>query len=209
MAPVRSRDVPPGTSRELSGQADARQVFVDERGVRRRLIRAGERTLAVAVAGVLAMGFGGMIGAPWVPHLTLPLIGAVGPTGPGAKPEVPQAAPGPAPSLGGTQGAVAAPKPVPAPTPGPQVSTLSVAQVSRATDSPTLASVPPVASPATATGPTSPPAAPASVGTTQPSPDPSPSPAPEPSDQGQTVAAAHSRSRADPSPGPRSSPKAK
>ena len=206
---VRLGRLPAGSAEESGGGAPlARQVFVDERGVRRRLIRAGERALAVAAAAVLAMGFGGMVGAPWVPHLDLPLIGAVGPSGPAAKPEAPQAGPDPALSPERAQGAERAPKPVPAPTPGPQVPTLTVAQVSRTTDAPGPASAPPVTSPSTSTAPTSPPASPASPAsggsTTQPSPDPSPSPAPQPSDHGQALAAAHSQSKADPSPGPRS-----
>jgi hypothetical protein len=212
MAAVRSRDVPPGTSRGLEGQDDSRQVFVDERGVRRRLIRAGERGLAVAVAGILMMGVGGMVGAPWVPHLKLPLIGLAGPAvRPDAPQEAPSAAPQPDPSLAETRRAT---KPVPAPSPGPSVPVLAVARVSQTTNAATGPAQ--VTNPATSTvpvpstGAASPPASPASGGPTpQPSPDPSPSPTAEPSGHGQTVAAAHSQSRADPSPGPRSSAKAK
>jgi hypothetical protein len=212
LAPVRARDVSPDTSRELEGQAaGARQVFVDERGVRRRLIRAGERGLAVAVAGVLMMGVGGMVGAPWVPHLKLPLIGGVGLAGPASRPEAAAEAPGPAPQPDPTRAEpLRATKPVPAPSPGPSVPVLAVARVSQtnAATAPAQVSNPPTSvdlAPSTAPSSSPQAASPASGGpTTQPSPDPSPSPTPEPSDQGQTVAAAHSQSKADPSPGPRS-----
>jgi hypothetical protein len=211
LAPADEGRRSPGLSVRLEGQSPAaRQVFVDERGVRRRLIRAGERTLAAVVAGVVVIGAGGMLGAPLAPRLRLPLIGLTDPAG---SPKASQAADRSSPSDPPAHARGRGPsQPAPARAPGPSAAVRAAGTTTS----------PPAASPAVATSAThapigtevssSPPqSSPASKGATgnpapAPSPSPAPAPSPAPNDHGQTVAAAHSQSRADPSPGPRNSP---
>ena len=68
-------------------------VFVDASGGRSRWLLAGGRMFAAACAAYLAATTLSVLGAPWVPHLSLPALGNVVPVAhPGHRPALPASA---------------------------------------------------------------------------------------------------------------------
>jgi hypothetical protein len=208
--PLTQGPLPAAPTGAGGGVRPSRHVFVDERGVRRRVIRLSERGVALAVAGMLAMGIGGALGVPGLPRLRLPSVGPVRavPAAIGPVP-VPQPQPTPSEILAAGVGSDPSPRAQSAPTPSASELGITVAEPGTSLLTPLTAASPVATTPTVSptTNGKRPLTTPAGSPTTDTTTDPSLTTSPAPNETGQANATDHSQSRADPSPGPKSGPK--